>query len=132
MAVGQQVRFSVVVLNPDESNQAEWRDVTITDEIDPAFRIDSVSVDPQASDVRTDGNRVVVEYGNLAPGEGFEVVIRCTLVGPAQPGDELVNRAKLTFKDEAGDPPKDPSQDRHGSFPAPARPALSSVEASVI
>ena len=107
MAVGEQVRFTIIVLNPDESNQAEWRDVTVTDEVDPAFRIDSVSVDPQENDVRTDGNRVVVEYGSLEPGEGFEVVIRCTLVGPAQPGDVLVNRAKVTYKDEAGDP-KDP------------------------
>lgn len=104
MAVGQRVNFTIVVLNPDEANQPEWRDVTVTDEIDPAFRIELVDVDPQANEVRVNDNKVVVEYGRLEPGEAFEIVIRCTLVGPAQPGDILVNRAKVNYKDESGDP----------------------------
>lgn len=104
VSLGEQVKFTIAVVNPNDENRAEWIAIRVTDEIDPAFRIDSVTLDPPSGDVEIDGNRVLVKVASLAPGESFQVTIRCTLVGPAEPGDTLENEAKLSYKDEAGDP----------------------------
>jgi fimbrial isopeptide formation D2 family protein len=103
MRIPESVRFTVTVRNPGApDNEATWRSVRVWDEIDPAFRIEKVSVTPNADDVSITGNIVWVKFNRLEPGESFVVTIDCTLVGPVEPGEVLENMATLRYEDDEG------------------------------
>ena len=113
MWYGDQVQFTITVINPSPpDNQATWLDVQITDEIDPAFRIDNVRVEFRrggsvydAHKPTNDDNTVSVEVDALAPGESVVITIDCTLVGAGiLPGECIENKAVLQFSDPEGDP----------------------------
>jgi len=98
--VGDPVTFTIVVHN---NNQATWYNVRVTDNVDPALRIDTAS--STRGTVTISGQRVVVDGGiTLAPSEQFVITINCTLIGPVELGQILINIATLEYSDENGDP----------------------------
>jgi hypothetical protein len=104
-AVGEQVRFTIVVVNaPDEEEPPPWFQVQISDEIDPALRIDSVAVTPPVYPVAVEGNKVVVRANGLGFEESLVITIDCTLLESVSLGDIIQNLATLEYEDEAGQP----------------------------
>ena len=97
-------RFGIPVINPSPPEGDPWIDLVVTDVVDPALQIDEVAVSPPADEVIIVGNTVQVVVYSLAPGETFVITIDCTLVGPAQPGDVLVNEATLEYSWPDGTP----------------------------
>lgn len=105
LAIGDSLRYTIVVANfIPPWNHATWYNMRISDDIDPALRIDNVSVDPPADDVTITGNTVVVTFDTLAPGESYEINIDVTLVGPVGRGKFILNRAIAHYLDVAGNP----------------------------
>jgi fimbrial isopeptide formation D2 family protein len=103
--VGEPVRFTIVVTNPPEEAEGEtWYQLTVTDEIHPALRIDDVAVVPAADTVAVDGKTVEVTVESLAPEASFAITVDCTLVGPVVPGQVIGNTATLAYEDGGGNP----------------------------
>lgn len=104
LKVGESVRFTIIVRNPGTPGvDASWYSVRVTDDVDPALRIDAVSTTRGSYTIS--GQRVVVDGGiTLAPGEQFSITIDCTLVGPIEEGQVLINDATLEYEDEEGNP----------------------------
>ena len=104
-AVGDPVRFTIVVTNPPEEDDGEtWYELLVTDEIHPSLRIDDVTVAPVADAVAVDDNTVEISVESLAPEASFAITIDCTLTGPVVPGQVIGNTATLAYEDEGGNP----------------------------
>jgi fimbrial isopeptide formation D2 family protein len=104
-AVGDPVRFTIVVVNaPEEEDSPTWYQVVVSDEIHPALRIDNVAVTPAADQVAVEGNKVVVRVNSLGFEESFVITIDCTLGGSVSLGDVIQNMATLEYENEAGQP----------------------------
>lgn len=99
--VGDEAVFTLIIANPSGDNEATWYNVTVTDVLDPIFRIDSATT--TLGTVTITGQTVVVDGGiTLAPGESFVVTIYCTVIGGA--GEVVINRVTLEYTDEEGNP----------------------------
>ena len=59
---------------------------------------------PAANDVTVTDNTVVVTVNSLPAQASFVVTIDCTLIGPAVPGEVLVNEATVAYDDPLGNP----------------------------
>jgi len=100
LMLGDPVTFTIVVQNNDG---ATWYNVRVTDDVDPALRIDSAS--STRGTVTITGQQVVVDGGiTLAPGDQFVITVNCTLIGPVVEGQVITNTARLEYTDEGGNP----------------------------
>jgi hypothetical protein len=90
LGIGDPVTFMIGVLNR-EWHGVTWFDVALYDEVPAEFLIDEVTVIPPDLEPVIIGNRVAVTATSLAPGEWFAVNLDCTLVGPAEPHEEITN-----------------------------------------
>jgi fimbrial isopeptide formation D2 family protein len=108
LAIGDQVRFTVTVTNPASPTPPQvavtWYQVHATDVISPELHIDNVGATGSYSSVSIVGHSVMVTANTLTPGQFFVVTIDCTLVGPAEPGSSITNRAMVDYQTETGDP----------------------------
>jgi len=97
------VTFTIIVSNPGEPGVDEaWYNVRVTDNVDPALRIDGAS--STMGTVTINKQRVIVNGGiTLAAGEEFVITIKCTLEGPIT-SEILYNNATLEYTDEEGNP----------------------------
>jgi fimbrial isopeptide formation D2 family protein len=104
LTLGDPVRFTIIVINPSgPDSEGTWINVRVTDNIDPALRIDAAA--STMGTVTISGETVVVDGGiTLAPGDQFVITIDCTLVGTAEAGETLVNTASLEYADSDGVP----------------------------
>jgi fimbrial isopeptide formation D2 family protein len=105
LGLGDPVTFTIIVVNPGEPGvDAAWYNMRVTDNVDPALRIDGASSTMGTATVN--GQQVIVNGGiTLAAGQQFVVTIDCTLVGPIT-SEVLYNYATLEYTDEEGTPQK--------------------------
>lgn len=104
LALGDSVTFTIIVRNPgDPATDASWYNLIVTDQVDPRLRIDGATT--TRGTVTISGQTVIVDGGiTLAPGEQFVITIDCTLIGPVEEGDVLINTARLEYTDEEDNP----------------------------
>ena len=82
---GEQVVFEITfTAGPDA-----WYGVTVTDDIDPYLRIDSVWTSHGSASWA--GQLVTVDVGNITAGTTVTIRIRCTVRDTAPGGHEIVN-----------------------------------------
>jgi fimbrial isopeptide formation D2 family protein len=104
LALNDTVRFTIVVRNSgDPENDATWYHVRVTDNIDPALRIDAAST--TMGTVTVTGQQVIVDGDiTLEAGESFVVTIDCTLIGPIPANRVITNTATLEYTDDQDNP----------------------------
>jgi fimbrial isopeptide formation D2 family protein len=76
-----------------------WYDVVVTDDMDPALRIDSVSTSQGTASYA--GQLVTVDVGNVTAGTTVTIRINCTVLGTAPAGLRIDNTASVTVEDPA-------------------------------
>jgi hypothetical protein len=79
----------------------DWYGVVVTDDLDPAVRIDSVWVSLAGAVVVVDGQLVTVNLGTVPVGTTVTVRIYCTIRDTAPAGLRVDNTASVTVEDPA-------------------------------
>ena len=77
----------------------DWRNVVVTDDMDPALRIDSVSVSLPGAVVVVEGQLVTVDLGDVAAGTTVTIGITCTVRAGATAGARIDNTASVLVLD---------------------------------
>jgi fimbrial isopeptide formation D2 family protein len=77
----------------------DWYNVVVTDDMDPAIGIDSVSVSLPGAVVVVEGQLVTVDLGDVAAGTTVTIRIYCTIRETAPAGLRIDNTALVLVED---------------------------------
>lgn len=77
----------------------DWSDVVVTDNLDPALRIDEVWTSHPTASVSVVGQLVTVDVGDVTAGTTVTVRITCTVRDTAPAGFRIDNTASVVVED---------------------------------